>query len=227
MEIREDRSLSLESFKETTSENKVFSRRFFMSSKKGTVPKAGEGILPFVNLSVDRISWLSEGPKGRISLGFENGEAESQLVFSRGQILSLKSMIDGVLKGGVSKPKGREGTKASHEVVDLEIGLSRAKISVVAKKPEPDDISFGSLLLKDRRGGRLHLDLGLKVARQIKKKLDRYFAKEGPKQIHRLAHIKEIWQKNAEENEARSRKSLKVFMSFVEAERAAQEARLA
>jgi hypothetical protein len=57
--------------------------------------------------------------------------------------------------------------------------------------------------------------------------LNRYFAKEGPKQIHRLAHIEEIWKKNEEEHEASLRKAKKEFMSFVEAEREKQTARLA
>lgn len=118
-----------------------------------------------------------------------------------------------------------EVSKGRHEL-DLGLDLSEAEISVATKKPCPDDISFCYLELKDQRGSRVNLDLGLKVARRIREKLNRYFAKEGPKQVWRLAHIEDIWKKNAEEHEASLRKAKKEFMAFVEKERA-REARLA
>ena len=118
-----------------------------------------------------------------------------------------------------------EVSKGRHKL-DLGLDLSEAEISVVASKPEPDDISFCYLELKDQRGSRVNLDLGLKVARRLREKLNRYFAKQGPKQVWRLAHIEDIWKKKAEEEKVRMEKAKKEFMAFVEKERA-REARLA
>jgi len=194
---------------------------------KGTIPENGERILLFGEVPIETVDSVWQRRRGQVGvLCYGHNElGEVTLVFSRDAMRDLVTKAGEFFKkvgDGAKKTGRKEKLRPSPEV---SLDLTQAEISVVASKPEPDDISFGSLLLKDQRGGSLYLDLGLKVARQIQAKLNRYFAKEGPKQVWRLAHIEDIWKKNAEEGEARSRKSMKKFMSFVEAERERQTAR--
>jgi hypothetical protein len=206
-----------------------FIRRFFMSIGKGTVPENGERILLFGEVpieTVDSVWWRRRGQVGVLCYG-HNELGEVTLVFSRDAMRDLMTKAGEFFKkvGDGAKKSGRkEKLRLSPEV---SLDLSQAEISVVASKPEPDDISFCYLKLEGRRGGSLHLDLGLKIARRIREKLNRYFTKEGPRQVWRLAHIEDIWKKNAEENEARLRKTKEVFEAFFTKERERQTARLA
>jgi hypothetical protein len=137
--------------------------------------ETGEGIHLCGSLSVEDICMIRENPRGRVNLTIENEGYETDLVFSRGQILTLKRMIEEFLRTGISTPKEGERTEGWHGF-HAELDLSEKGISAEVAPAREDDTAFAYLRLKGRQGSKavIHLGLGLtqQISRQIKERLD-------------------------------------------------------
>jgi hypothetical protein len=153
------------------------------SVKTGTVPEPGEGIHFGGSLSVDTVKPIDWNSKSRVCLEAEHEGYELNLLFNPARIVRLKAMIK---KYGLSQALDDTPARNRHDF-KMGLDLSVGEISVEVLPPIEDDCAFCYLRLKDRRGGEANIDLGLDVAREIRKGLDAFFAKERAKQEARLA----------------------------------------
>jgi len=156
------------------------------SLKKGTVPENGKRMGLAGSLSVEEFGMVQKNSKSPAWLEVRHDGGKLDLFFTPAQIVRLKKMIERPGLGFAKKDTKAKGRHLFY--ISLDLGLGGISVEVT---PAPggfyEDPTFARLKLKDKGGNETNVDLSLDVAREIRTKLDAYFAKERAVQLERLA----------------------------------------
>ena len=166
----------------------LFQEVLMNSVKTGTVPENGERILLFGEVPIETVDSVGRWYKGQVGvLCYGHNElGEVTLVFSPNALRNLETKTGEFFKRAGADPK-KVGRK---ERLDVTLDLDWRGITAEVKQPPDyayDQTTFAELWFKDRQGGKVKLTLNLDVAKQIRKKLDAFFAKKLAAQEARLA----------------------------------------